>query len=97
MEKKYFKKRNGEYYTKYTKEEIMNIVNKTDPETFIWLLKELDIPWIPTIWELRSSKRNYSMLKYISYMSLQHWKKCTFKDSEDLENAMQIYKKGQVL
>lgn len=46
MNKIYFKNRQGEYYTKYTKEEIYSKINPYDWNTILPWLEELDIaPW----------------------------------------------------
>ena len=42
MKKLYIKKRDGTYYTKYTKEEISNLINPLNFETIKPFLKELD-------------------------------------------------------
>lgn len=49
MEKKYFKKRNNEYYIKYTKEEIYDQTNN-NIDVVIFFLKELDYPYIEAEW-----------------------------------------------
>lgn len=46
MERKYFKKRSGELYTKYTKEEIYSKINPYDWSTILpWLEKFDYAPW----------------------------------------------------
>lgn len=46
MNELYFRCRNGEFYTKFTKNEIKQIVDIYDPSTFIFLLKDMDYVWI---------------------------------------------------
>ena len=43
MQKKYFKCRDGSLYTKYTKEEISNLIDPFDFNTIRPFLKEMDI------------------------------------------------------
>ena len=46
----YFKDRNDNDYTKYTKEEIRNIVNPFKPKTFISFLKDMNYPYFENEW-----------------------------------------------
>ena len=46
----YFKDRNNNDYTKYTKEEIRNIINPFKPETFIPILKDMNYPYFEREW-----------------------------------------------
>ena len=82
----YFKKRDGTIYS-VPKEEIYKKINIYDPKTFMWLLKELDHPWIPKFYFIRLSraknKNDYSVLaKYIATMKLASFKGFGYKDSE---------------
>lgn len=87
-DKIYFKQRDGSDYTKYTKEEIYNMIDARKPNTFIHILQELDIPYLEDQWGLTLShqaengqKLNYTMGKYLSKMKLCSFKNLTFKDS----------------
>ena len=69
-------------------------INIWDPETFVWLLKEYDVPWLPWEWEsLREkayakdpTKKNNTTVfgKYLSKMKLRQFKDCGWEDTERL-------------
>lgn len=68
-------------------------IDDFNPDTFLWLVKELDYPWIPSIWEriLRRQQeyprpKKYSLLgKYFAIMRLASYKKCTWESSKDFK------------
>ena len=74
-------------------------VDNFNPETYVWLLKKMDVPYIPEEWNTlrdRAYAANpYKMNgmsvfgKYLSKMKLKQFKGATFADSEKLqaENA----------
>jgi len=96
-EKDYFLTKKRELYLKYTSKEIKAMIDPQKPDTFIWLLEELDFPWLPTIWNMKFSHyTEYNVYKYMSYMRLGHWKQYTFKDSEKLEDQLWILRKGVI-
>jgi len=84
----YFKDRNNNEYTKYTKEEIDEKVNPFEPKTFIPILQELDFPYLEAVWA-RLLAQNYSVPtpnknifgKYLAKMDLKIFKKLRFSDS----------------
>lgn len=67
-------------------------INDFNPDTFLWLIKELDYPWIPSIWKhmLKYSynpSKKYSLLgKYLACMRLASYKNCTWESSKIFNN-----------
>lgn len=63
-------------------------VDDTEPSTFLPILKELDIPYIPTEWRnllVKKDARGASILgKYASKMKLNQFKKYKWQDTEAL-------------
>lgn len=85
----YFKDRNNNEYTKYTKEEIRDKVDPFRPETFIPFLKDMNYPYFENEWGNILSKSYKSIGgtktvigRYISKMRLCSYKNFTFKDSQ---------------
>lgn len=71
-----------------------------DEKTYEWILKKLDYPYIPEVWnEIREneiSKNPNKILgstsvlgRYISKMKLKQWNMYTYKDSESLRAELQ--------
>ena len=85
----YFKRKDK---TKYiSKEELYSQIDVYNPNTFIHHLQNLDIPWVPCIWEKyikitlkRKQKLASTFGKYYNYMNLWSLKNYRFKDSEQL-------------
>lgn len=63
-------------------------VNDTDPSTFLSILKEIDVPYIPSEWRallVKKDSRGASILgKYVSKMRLNQFKKYKWADTETL-------------
>lgn len=85
----YFKDRNNNEYTKYTKEEIRYKVNPFRPETFVPFLKDMNYPYFESEWgrTLSNSYKNFGGIKavigrYIAKMRLNDYKNFTFEDSK---------------
>ena len=85
----YFKDRNNNDYTKYTKEEIRDMIDPFKPETFISILKDMNYPYFESEWgnTLSQSCRipggaKTTIGRYISKMRLCGYKNFTFKDSQ---------------
>ena len=66
-------------------------VDNWDKDTFLWLLEEIDIPYVPSEWnrllakyatDPRKVKGTTIMGRYISSMKLQQYRNYRFKDSE---------------
>lgn len=70
-----------------------------NPDTYVWILQELDIPYVPTEWlttlEKEVQKKGRSGLtgtsvlgRYISKMKLKQWKDYRWKDNEFLQELI---------
>lgn len=68
-------------------------VDNWDPDTFLWILEEIDIPYVKSVWDsilnryvTAGSKIIGTTIlgRYISTMKLAQWKKYGWKDSEML-------------
>ena len=86
----YYLDRNNNFYTKYTKEEIRNMINPFKPSTFIHFLKDMDYPYLEKEWSYKlayicsnkvDSLKNV-IGKYIATMRLPGYKDLHFKDSQ---------------
>lgn len=88
MKNKYFIKRNGQYYTDFTKEEIYGKIDNYNPNTFVPFLKILDYPFLKEEWfnTVKKAKNNKVFGKYCALMRLRSYRDFTFKDSELLNN-----------
>ena len=82
----YFKDRNNNDYTKYTKEEIRDKVDPFKPETFIPILKDMNYPYFEKEWGNTLSKSvggtKTVIGRYIAKMRLSGYKNFTFEDSQ---------------
>ena len=100
-------KEQGEFYTykdgskpKLCKKCTLMHVNIWDPETFVWLLEEYDVPWLPWEWNsLREKayakdpkKKNNTTVfgKYLSKMKLKQFKDCGWADTERLTKQHEL-------
>ena len=87
MKKRYFKKRNGEFYTELTKTEILNNININDLNTVLPYLKILDYPYFKRIWTLtieHSDNKYYVFGKYIARMRLKGFINFGYNDSDHI-------------
>ena len=74
-------------------------IDNFDPETFEWILKKMDVPYIETQWNtLRDrafAKNPYKMNgmsvvgKYLAKMKLKQWNKYGYADTEKIREEMQ--------
>ena len=72
----------------------MHIDNK-DPETFLWILKDMDVPYVPAEWNVlyerayakdKNKINGMSVIgKYLSKMKLKQWKEYGWEDTEKLK------------
>ena len=71
-------------------------VNNFDPETYLWILQEVDVPYIPDEWNklLVSYGKDPAKLtgvtiigRYLSKMKLKQWKDYRWKDTEFLREV----------
>lgn len=69
-------------------------VDNFNPETFLWILQEVDIPWVPEEWQKLMVKYAKDKTKltgttilgrYLSKMKLKQYKDYRFKDTEFLQ------------
>lgn len=89
----FYKRRNGEFFDLCKACATLHI-NNFEPDTYTWLLKDLDFPYVPSEWDtLRDrayQKDPYKMTgmtvigKYISKMRLKNWKEFGWADSDML-------------
>lgn len=85
-------------------------IDNFSPETFLWLLEKMDVPYLPEEWNiLRDRAYNKDPLKmngmsvfgkYLSKMKLKQWKEYGWADSERLQaenNAKRNAAAGQAI
>lgn len=70
-------------------------IDNYNPDTFLWLLEKMDVPYIPNEWnvlrEKAYAKDPYKMNgmsvfgKYLSKMKLKQWKQYTWAHTEELQ------------
>ena len=69
-------------------------IDNFDPNTFLWLLEEMDVPYIPAEWNTlrdRAYAKNPNLNgmsvfgKYLSKMKLKQFNQFGWKDSERLQ------------
>lgn len=103
--KNFYKKNNGEYTDLCKKCLTMHIDNFKE-ETFLWILKDMDYPYIPSEWNTIRDKEyakkgpegmdGMSVFgKYLSKMKLVQYKGKTWADSEQLIARMESKKTEQ--
>ena len=97
-EKEFYKSKNIE---KYPPDGIMSTCKKCmtmhvdnwDPETYKWILQEVDVPYIKEEWDALLEKWGQDAKKvtgltiigrYLSKMKLKQWNKYTWEDTEKL-------------
>lgn len=89
----FYKRRDGTHLD-LCKKCIGGRVDVFDPETFLYILKDLDVPYLEAEWNdlinkiiERGQKVNASAIlgKYVSKMKLRQWKEYGWDDSETLE------------
>ena len=71
-------------------------IDNFDPNTFLWLLEKMDVPYIPEEWNVlrdrEYAKDPFKMNgmsvfgRYLSKMKLKQWKQYGWADSEKLQN-----------
>ena len=70
-------------------------IDNFDPNTFLWLLQKIDVPYVPEEWNVlrdrayaKDPKKMNGMSvfgKYLSKMKLKQWKEYGWEDSEKLQ------------
>nr|DAH81398.1 MAG TPA: TFIIB Transcription factor zinc-finger [Caudoviricetes sp.] len=76
-------------------------VDNWDPETFKWILQEIDVPYIKEEWDALLEKwaKNPEKVtgltilgRYLSKMKLKQWSQYSWKDTEALEEEARLRK-----
>lgn len=98
----YYRRRDGTYLDT-CKECVTAHVDNWDESTFTWILKDLDLPYIPQEWniirdrvyEQNSPRTNNTTVigKYIAKMKLVQFKNFTWADTESLQEKYESTKK----
>lgn len=96
---KYYKTREGEFYTDYTRKEILDSIDLNDFNTWLIWLERMD--YVASKYEYdelyKSSLQKYGIIsegifgKYLARMRLWSFRKITFADSEWYEDCMRAY------
>lgn len=91
--------KNGEK-TQLCKQCMVMHINIWQPDTFVWLLEKMDVPWLPWEWEsLRQkayaknpNKKNDTTVfgKYLSKMKLKQFKDKGWADTEELQEQHRL-------
>lgn len=101
---KFYQKKDGSK-TKLCKNCLTMHIDNFDPNTFLWILQDMDIPYIPEEWNVlrdRAFAKNPNMTglsvigKYISKMKLKQWKEYGWEDSERLQALREEKDKAKV-
>jgi hypothetical protein len=82
-------------------------VDNFDPQTFLWILQQVDIPYVPNEWEIIRNKaietkgpdnlNGMSVVgKYISKMKLKQWKDYHWEDTDKLMAQLEERQKAQM-
>ena len=91
MRKKYYRKRDNNFYLDKTKEEILSEIDYDNPETFLPYLEILDYPQIEYEWNHclkfgRERNLNNIFNRYIALMRLQGYRNFSYQDSDYFNN-----------
>lgn len=81
-------------------------VDNWDPETYLWILEEIDVPYIKDEWDSLLEKYSVNPAKltgltilgrYLSKMKLKQWNNCRWADTERLNEELKAKKKKAML
>ena len=91
MKKKYYRKRDNNFYLDKTKEEILSEIDYDNPETFLPYLEILDYPYLEYEWNYRlqlGRERNLNDIssRYIALMRLKGYRGFSYQDSDYLND-----------
>lgn len=74
-------------------------IDNFDPDTFTWLLEKMDVPYVPSEWNVlrdRAFAKNPEKMngmsvfgKYLSKMKLKQWKDYSWADSEKVQQLQE--------
>lgn len=101
---KFYQKKDGSK-TKLCKNCLTMHIDNFDPSTFLWILQDMDIPYIPEEWNVlrdRAFAKNPNMTglsvigKYISKMKLKQWSQYGWEDSERLQALREEKDKAKI-
>ena len=94
---KFYSKKDGQKFD-MCKQCLTMHVDNFDPDTFLWILKELDVPWVPYFWnkirDRQYTKHNGKLKgtsvigKYLSQVKLKQYKNYTWETSQDLQKEV---------
>ena len=81
--------------TKFCKKCLTMHVDNFDEDTFVWILQDMDVPYVPEEWNILRDRAFAAdpkkmnglsvMGKYLAKMHLKKWKDFTWADSEELQ------------
>ena len=91
MKKKYYRKRDNNFYLDKTKEEILSEIDYDNPETFLPYLEILDYPYLEYEWNYRlrfGREHNLNNIfgRYIALMRLKGYRCFSYQDSNHLND-----------
>ena len=91
MKRKYYRKRDNNFYLDKTKEEILSEIDYDNPKTFALYLEILDYPYIEHEWNKclqLGRERNFNNIfdRYIALMRLKGYRGFSYQDSDYLNN-----------
>ena len=75
------------------KECVNKLVNPNDSNTFMWMLKELDIPYIEKYWKERQEacirrEKSLTLGGYVSYMKLMSFRMWRWDDAASINQLI---------
>lgn len=90
----FYKKKDGTFFS-YCKKCLTMHLDVFNPDTFLWILKEADVPYIKHIWDAEvekayakdPKKTKVALGKYLSIMKLKQHKQYTYADSDKLNET----------
>ena len=91
MKKKYYRKRDNNFYLDKTKEEILSEIDYDNPKTFLPYLEILDYSYLEHEWNNclqlgRERNLNNIFDRYIALMRLKGYRGFSYQDSDYLNN-----------
>lgn len=82
-------------------------IDNFNPDTFLWLLEKMDVPYVPNEWNVlrdRAYEKDPNKMngmsvfgKYLSKMKLKQWKDYGWEDSEKLQALEEEKKKALII
>jgi hypothetical protein len=73
-------------------------IDNFDPNTFLWILEKMDVPYIPNEWNVLRDKafakdpykmNGMSVIgKYLAKMKLQQWNSYTYADTQKIQDKL---------